>query len=733
MRKLLPFPRSVSLTVQLALTLVGLVVGTTTALTIVAYEWSRTELVQEARETARRVAQQHEQIFTRVIELRHEHAQAFLASVEALCGEITESGRVAFEWECLTRALEVFNASEHARGTRFDRDGRPVAEVGERPADDIVLPAPYARLVQRWDGFDYGIRATRGRSTVTVQFPSDELSSLFLDRSGLGQRGEVFLVDAGGSFLTPPRYGTFAMPPNAAAFEPVAPCLAGTSDAVDLDYRGVRTIHGLRRIDLLIQGACVDAHLSYDEALIPAERQWNALMARGALFVLVGALLSVMASQWIARPVRRLARAARAVETGYFNQPIPIGGPSEIRALGWRFARMARSVAALVTREQAARRDAEIANQMKDDFLATVSHELRTPLTAILGWAHLLRLGRLDSKSSVQAIEAIDRGAQAQSRLIEDLLDVTSIVAGRLHITRRTVSLTEPIHAALDAVGLQAEHKGVTIRSQIEASDVLVAGDSQRLQQIVSNLLTNSIKFTPSGGMVTVRLRRDAQRAYLSVSDTGVGIPPEFLPHAFDRFRQAGNAIDSRKGLGLGLAIARELVTLHEGEIEAASAGIGCGATFTVTLPLADNPPLAPGQIPPRAAALQLPRLDSVGVLLIDDDEETRTVVRTILEGVGATVEAAASADEARTVMGSWSPNIVISDIVMPDESGFEFVQKLRTSNIHVPAIALTAYARRGDAEEARAAGFQRYLAKPVKPWDLVQVVASLAHHADID
>jgi len=731
MRKLLRLPRSVSLTVQLALTLVGLVVGTTTALMIVAYGSSQTALEEAARETARRAAQQHEQIITRVIELRHEHAQAFLASVEALCGEATSAGRVLFESECLHRGLEVFSASEHARGTRFDRDGRRLAQVGEAPSNDVILPAPFARLVRRWDGFDYGIRATRGRSAVTVQFPSDELSSLFVDRSGLGQRGEVFLIDADGSLLTPPRY-SFASAPTGVAPEPVAACMAGATDAVDLDYRGIRTIHGLRRIDLLIQGACVDAHLSYDEALIPADRQWNDLMARGAVFVLAGALLSVVASAWIAMPVQRLARAARAVQGGYFNKPIPIGGPSEIRALGRRFARMARSVAALVTREQAARRDAEIANRMKDDFLATVSHELRTPLTAILGWAHLLHTGRLDSKASANAIDAIERGAQAQSRLIEDLLDVTSIVAGRLRITRRVLPLSEPIQAALDAVRLLAEQKGVLIRSQVDASPVRVCGDSQRLQQIVSNLLTNSIKFTPSGGTITVQLRSDARKAYLSVSDTGVGIAPEFLPHAFDRFRQAGNATDSRKGLGLGLAIARELVALHDGDIEAASAGVGCGATLTVTLPLADASSLSAAQPSARPIPIHLPRLDSVSILLIDDDEETRQVVRTILEGAGATVEAAASADEARTVMSSWSPGLVISDIVMPDETGFEFVQKLRVSNIHIPAIALTAYARRGDAEEAFAAGFQRYLAKPVRPSDLLLAVASLTEDADV-
>jgi signal transduction histidine kinase/CheY-like chemotaxis protein len=730
MRKLFRLPRSVSLIVQLVLTLVGLVIGTTMVLMFVAYGSSRTHLEAQARETARRVAQQHEQSVSRAIEVRHEHAQAFLRSVEGLCGETTARGGVAFELECLQRGLEIFAASQRARGARFERGGRVLAQVGGQLSADLVLPAPFARLIRRDDTFDYGIRAEHGRSAVTVQFTSEDLSSLFLDRSGLGQRGEVFLVDAVGTFLTPPRYGPTSTPRTAAAAEPIGACQAGTPDVVELDYRGVRTIHGLRPVGLLLEATCVDAHLSHDEALAPADRLWNDLMVRGAMLAIVGALLSIVASQWIASPVRKLAIAARAVQGGYFNRPIPIGGPSEIRALGRRFTRMARSVADLVTREQAARRDAEVANRMKDDFLATVSHELRTPLTAILGWGHLLRQGRLDAASSMRAIEAIERGAQAQSQLIEDLLDVSSIVAGRLLITRRLLSLTEPIHGALEAVRLQADHKGVQIRSQLDPSDTMVSGDSQRLQQIVSNLLTNAIKFTPSGGTITVRLQYEKDRAYLTVSDTGVGMSPEFLPHAFDRFRQGGNSTDSRKGLGLGLAIVRELVTLHGGDVEALSDGVGRGATFRVTLPLADGSHVVPALTSHGAMQAGLPRLDSIGVLLVDDDAETREMVRTVLEGAGANVQAAASADEARAVMSSWSPGVVISDIAMPDETGYAFVQKLRTSNIHVPAIALTAYGRRGDAEEAIAAGFQAYLAKPVRPSDLVNAVASLAENA---
>jgi len=316
MRARLRLPRSLSLTVQLSLTLVGLVVVTTTVLMVVAYNSSRGRLESEARETAHLVAQQHEQTIARVIELRHQRAQAFLDNVVALCGETNSKGRLAFELECLGRGLEVFSASERARGARFVRDGRRLAQVGEAPADDLVYPAPFARLVRRGDEFDYGIRAVRGRSSLTLQFPADDLASLFMDRSGLGQRGEVFLVSATGVFLTAPRYGPEGLPLNAGLVEPIRECVDGATDTVGLDYRGVSTIHGLRRVGLLIEPLCVDAHLSYDEALAPADRLWNDLLARGAIFALFGALLSLLASQWIALPVRRLARAVRALQDG---------------------------------------------------------------------------------------------------------------------------------------------------------------------------------------------------------------------------------------------------------------------------------------------------------------------------------------------------------------------------------------------------------------------------------
>jgi len=727
-------PKSVSFTVHLLIALVGLVVVASGVLTIDAYRISRQRLEAEARDVARITAQQRERTVARLVDLRYQQAEGFLGSVASLCGEVAPRGEMGWEVGCVDTALKGFLATERASGVRLDYSGRRLGMVGEPPAD-IFVPSPLARILRHGGTFHYGIRATVGKSTLTIEFPLADLASFFVDRSGLGSLGDIFLIDADNGFLTPPRGGTESIPRGAAMVEPIDACLSGVPEVVDVDFRGMRTIHGLHATSVFVEPACVDAHVSYDEAMAPADALFNFLILPGGLFALIGVLVSIVVAGWMAAPVRRLARAAEALEAGNFARPIPVTGPSEVRALGLRFAAMARSLADLVAREKTARQDAEAANRTKDEFLATVSHELRTPLTAILGWASLLRLGRLDAKTTRRAVEAIERGADAQARLVEDLLDLTRIVAGRLQLNSRTVPLAEPVQAALDAIGPQAARKGIRMQSEIDAADVRVLGDPQRLQQVVANLLTNAIKFTPVGGRVTVHLRREGDRAVLTVADSGVGISPEFLPHAFDQFRQAehGNA-GSQSGLGLGLAIVRHLVMLHGGDVQAWSAGIGTGATFTVTLPSTDEGTAGEAIAKAQPAGVRdVVRLDDVRVLFVDDDEETRQMVRELLEQVGAVVATAASVDEARGVMASWTPTVLVSDIAMPRETGYEFVKSLRASSVNVPAIALTAYARRGDAEEALAAGFQMYMAKPVKPLELVQGIARLSEDAHRD
>jgi signal transduction histidine kinase/ActR/RegA family two-component response regulator len=387
-------------------------------------------------------------------------------------------------------------------------------------------------------------------------------------------------------------------------------------------------------------------------------------------------------------------------------------------------------------------REAQESSRLKDEFLATVSHELRTPLTAILGWAHMLRMGKFDSAASRHALETVERNARAQAQLIDDLLDVSRIVTGKLRVDVRSVDPNAFIEAAVEAVRPAAEAKGVRIQKVLDTG-VFVTGDPVRLQQVVWNLLSNAIKFTPKGGRVQVRLERVNSHVEVAVSDTGSGIAPDFLPHVFDRFRQADQKTTRQHGgMGLGLAIVRHLVELHGGTVTAASAGEGSGATFTVRLPVA---PVYHGEeetarVHP-AARSTLPafetfdRLDGVKVLVVDDEPDTRELLRAGLGQCGAEVLAVGSAAEAFEAVGKSPPDLIISDIGMPGEDGYELMRRVRRlpagAGGRVPAIALTAYARVEDRMQALRAGYQMHVPKPVELAELAAVAVSLVRRGE--
>ncbi len=384
-------------------------------------------------------------------------------------------------------------------------------------------------------------------------------------------------------------------------------------------------------------------------------------------------------------------------------------------------------------------REAQEASRLKDEFLATVSHELRTPLTAILGWAHMLRTGQLDGGSASNAFETIERNARAQAQLIDDLLDVSRIITGKLRIDVRPVDPNSFIEAAVEAVRPAAEAKGVRLQKVLDTGVVSVSGDPVRLQQVVWNLLANAIKFTPRGGRVQVRLERVNSHVEVAVSDTGSGIPAEFLPHVFDRFRQADQKTTRRHGgMGLGLAIVRHLVELHGGTARAESAGEGQGATFTVLLPVAPVYSVEPseGRVHP-ASRDTLPnfdcpdRLDGMKILVVDDEPDTRAMLKAGLTRCGAEVTVAGSAAEALEALKAWAPEVLISDIGMPDEDGYALIKKVRAlpaaEGGRVPAIALTAYARAEDRMQALRSGYQMHVPKPVELAELAAIVASLS------
>jgi len=389
----------------------------------------------------------------------------------------------------------------------------------------------------------------------------------------------------------------------------------------------------------------------------------------------------------------------------------------------------------LLKREQAARMEAEAANRLKDEFLATLSHELRTPLNAIMGWAHVLGQSSGDRATVQRAAEVIRQNAAAQVQLIEDILDVSRIVGGRLVLDTRPVHMRGVIEDTIQSLTPASFAKGIQIDRTL-ADGAHVVGDRDRLQQIVWNLVSNALKFTPKGGRVEVELVDEDEDVTVRVSDTGIGITPEFLPFVFDRFRQADSSMSRRhSGLGLGMAIVRHLVELHGGTVSAESEGEGKGATFRLRLPKRAETAPANDVLEARAARLdetpaELDHLHGVRVLIVDDDADSRQVLVLLLQKLGALVDSVPSAREAVDRVMNRRPDVLVSDIGMPEEDGHSLIRRVRQmpadASRKLPAIALTAYARRQDAEAAIAAGFDRHLAKPVEPAALIKAIKSV-------
>jgi len=368
------------------------------------------------------------------------------------------------------------------------------------------------------------------------------------------------------------------------------------------------------------------------------------------------------------------------------------------------------------------------ANRLKDEFLATVSHELRTPLSALRSWVWMLRRGRLDADGTARAIDAIERNVLAQSRIVDDLLDVSRVVTGKLRLRARPVEFRSVVDAAVDAIMPAAAAKGIDVVRGIEGEAVPVLGDADRLQQVVWNLLSNAIKFTSGGGRVEIEIERTGQEVSIAVHDTGKGISPSFLPHVFDRFRQAdASASRSSGGLGLGLSIVRHLVELHGGRVEARSAGEGQGATFTVVLPLFRTTAGVPAAV---AATAEAPGISGVTILLVEDDPDTREAIAALLVGAGAAVTATGSAGQALEVLAGAAPDVILCDIGLPGDDGHVLLQKIRATGCDAPAIAVTAYAQTQDREHALAAGFVEHVAKPASPDDLIAAVARVTDDA---
>jgi signal transduction histidine kinase len=446
-------------------------------------------------------------------------------------------------------------------------------------------------------------------------------------------------------------------------------------------------------------------------------------------------------ASYLAVPV--VSRSGEVIGGLFFGHPEParFGAREEQVVVGLAAqAAVAVDNARLYEKEQQARLDAEAANRTKDEFLATLSHELRTPLNAILGWARMLEAGELAPAVRDKALGVIVRNAKMQSQLIEDLLDVSRIVSGKLKLETRPMALAPVVEAAIDTIRPGAAAKDIGVQTAIDAAGGTVLGDPGRLQQVVWNLLSNAVKFTPPGGRVHVSLQSVAGHAEIIVADTGRGIPDALLPVIFDRFRQADSS--SRRahgGLGIGLALVRHLAEMHGGTVSVDSAGDSQGATFTVKLPLLnEGQPDRDGVEPAARTGAAIQRapggmLEGLTVLVVDDERDALELFATILAGAGAETRAALSTHEALRILDDWLPDVVVSDIEMPGEDGYALIRRLRARGdaaVSLPAVAVTAYGRIEDRVRALEAGFQMHIVKPVEPTELVAVIASLARRA---
>lgn len=460
------------------------------------------------------------------------------------------------------------------------------------------------------------------------------------------------------------------------------------------------------------------------------------MSAQTGLAVIIGPDSGLRPKSSLAAPMSVMGRIVGTIEIQTYEK----AAYSEEHVTAMRMAANLVAVAIenmrLLEQESSARATAEESNRLKDEFLATVSHELRTPLTAILGWSRMLQSDSLNEEMFANAIETIRRNAKAQSQIIDDILDVSRIITGKLSMDLNPLELGPLLEAAVEVVRPTAEAKGIRIETELPAQPMVIAGDSNRLQQIVWNLLSNAIKFTPSGGRVSLSLHERGSQVEIKVTDNGQGINEDFLPFAFDRFRQADSTTTRQHGgLGLGLAIARHLVEIHGGTIRAESEGVGKGSTFLITLPrLGTSSHLS--ELERAEAALEpnleaIPLLDGIHVLLVDDDEDTLQLMTAALTQGEARVTAVSSAGAALEAIKLSLPDVLVSDIAMPGEDGYQLMAKVIALDLDhgrlLPAVAITAYAREEDRQKALASGYQAYLAKPIELSELIAAVAKAA------
>jgi signal transduction histidine kinase/ActR/RegA family two-component response regulator len=517
---------------------------------------------------------------------------------------------------------------------------------------------------------------------------------------------------------------------------------AGVIEDVNREGTPVRTVFQRSRLSGWSVAVGIPLHVLY----AAERRSMRNVMALGAAFLALSAIVALVVARRIRRSVARLVEAADTV-SARGDMPTHVDAPiielarlgQAIGAAGGLVRERGVALERQVTELRAAREAAEAGNRAKDEFLAMLSHELRTPLNAVYGWAQMLRRGQVGPEASQRALETIVRNANAQLQLIDDLLDVSRVIAGKMRLDVRSVDLKSVVENALDAVRPAAEAKSIRLQPVLDPRAGPITGDTARLEQVVWNLLMNAVKFTDKGGRVQVHLQRINSHVEIVVSDTGRGIAPDLLPLIFDRFRQGESSTTrAHGGLGLGLALVKHLVELHGGSVVAHSDGEGKGATLTVKLPLtiasvAEDP--LPRVHPTAAAVAESVsagvRLDELRVLIVDDDPDALDLATAILTAAGAVVRTCGAAPEAFSILQQWRPDVLVSDVEMPGEDGYSLIRKVRALEPDrggkTPAVALTAYGRTQDRMLSLTAGYNMHVPKPVNPGEFTTIISSVA------
>lgn len=569
----------------------------------------------------------------------------------------------------------------------------------------------------------YLIAVTETGRRVLVRYPMTHVQAIFEDRAGTGAAGETFLTDFNGRFLTPPRYPAGELEPEDSP--PLQRCLSGTDgEMISRDYRGAEVVQGFRWVPE-IGGGCVVASLERAEVLNASTALRREVISATMLVLIPLLVLGIIAARLLTRPLERLTRRAEAVTAGDYDTPVEARGPREIRVLGSTLASLVESTRESLVRERDLRLEAEEANRAKDQFMATLSHELRTPITAVIGWAKMLQLQPDDPEIRANGIDAIQRSSKVQAELIDDLLDASRIATGKLRLEVRPFDLRTLVSDLGETFRPSAEAKRIRLTVNVPGRRVMVEGDEARLSQVVNNLLTNALKFTPEDGVIEVELTCADGFANLTVHDSGIGIDPQYLQSIFEPFRQQDSSSTRRHGgLGLGLAIVKQIVEMHHGTVSAESEGAGSGATMRVVLPLAT----AAAETTSEQTQRSLERFGGKRVLVVDDEEGIATLVATVFRSSGAEVEIATSARQAAEQIAESEFDLIVSDIAMPEEDGLSLIRRLRDSGTTIPAIALTALGGLDDEQRALTAGFDAFLRKPVDPVSLARTASKVVN-----